>query len=191
MERLIQRAASIPCFLVLPSLLFLGVGSFTSTAGLQKFFSSGSGPKILMGFGIAALVWIAYQLTTLLRTWRTASAQPMGELFAVHRFRLGTALGAATTGTLLLWRGFGDAGPDGRTIHTFHLLDALNTFFVRRSCRRPLSRSRPQRRRARCRRCRTDGRWSRGNESERAERWGARGDSAVAAGQVERRATVH
>ncbi|MGW1053519.1 PrsW family glutamic-type intramembrane protease [Streptomyces sp. NPDC002521] len=120
----------IPCVLVLPSLLFLGIGSFTSTAGLQKFFSTGSGPKILMGFGIAALAWIAYQLTTLLRTWRTASAQPTAELLAVHRFRLGTALGSATTGALLLWRGFGDAGSGGRAIHTFHLLDALNTFLV-------------------------------------------------------------
>ncbi|WP_369394993.1 RNase A-like domain-containing protein [Streptomyces sp. CG1] len=120
----------IPCVLALPSLLFLGVGSFTSAAGLQKFFSTGSGPKILMGFGIAALAWIAYQFTTLLRTWRTASTQPTAELLAVHRFRLGTALGAATTGALLLWRGFGDAGPDGRAIHTFHLLDALNTFLV-------------------------------------------------------------
>ncbi|WP_405671981.1 RNase A-like domain-containing protein [Streptomyces sp. NBC_01530] len=120
----------IPCVLMLPSLLFLGVGSFTSTAGLQKFFSTGSGPKILMGFGIAALAWIAYQLTTLLRTWRTASAQPLAEPLAVHRFRLGTALGAATTGTLLLWRALGDAGPAGRTIRTFHLLDALNTFLA-------------------------------------------------------------
>ncbi|MGW2998696.1 PrsW family glutamic-type intramembrane protease [Streptomyces sp. NPDC001155] len=120
----------IPCVLALPSLLFLGIGSFTSTAGLQKFFSTGSGPKILMGFGIAALAWIAYQLTVLLRTWRTASAQPTAEPLAIHRFRLGTALGSATTGALLLWRGFGNAGPDGRAIHTFHLLDALNTFLV-------------------------------------------------------------
>ncbi|MER6548352.1 RNase A-like domain-containing protein [Streptomyces sp. NPDC001250] len=120
----------IPCVLALPSLLFLGVGSFTSTADFQKFFSTGPGPKILMGFGIAALAWIAYQLTVLLRTWRTASAQPTAELLAAHRFRLGTALGSATTGALLLWRGFGDAGPDGRAIHTFHLLDALNTFLV-------------------------------------------------------------
>jgi hypothetical protein len=83
-----------------------------------------------MGFGIAALVWIAYQLTVLLRSWRQVSAQPMGELLAAHRFRLGTALGAATTGVLLLWRGLGDAGPDGRAIRTLHLLDALNTFLV-------------------------------------------------------------
>ncbi|WP_227026170.1 PrsW family glutamic-type intramembrane protease [Streptomyces fodineus] len=120
----------IPCVLVLPSLVFLGVGSFTSTAGLQKFFSAGSGPKILMCFGIAALAWIAYQLSTLLRSWRRASAQPTAELLAVHRFRVGTALGSATTGALLLWRGFGEAGPGGRAIHTLHLLDALNTFLV-------------------------------------------------------------
>ncbi|MEU0171343.1 PrsW family glutamic-type intramembrane protease [Streptomyces iakyrus] len=120
----------IPCVLVLPSVLFLGVGSFTSTAGLQEFFSTGPGPKILMGFGIAALAWIAYQLTTLLRTWRQVSAQPVGELLAAHRLRLATALGAATTGVLLLWRGLGDAGPDGRAIRTLHLLDALNTFLV-------------------------------------------------------------
>lgn len=49
---------------------------------------------------------------------------------AVHRFRLGTALGAATTGVLLLWRGLGDAGPDGRAIRPLHLLEALNTFLV-------------------------------------------------------------
>ncbi|GHE15303.1 hypothetical protein GCM10010339_89510 [Streptomyces alanosinicus] len=120
----------IPCVLALPSLLFLGVGSFTSTAGLQRFFSTGSGPKVLMGFGIAALAWIAYQLTTLLHTWRTASAQPTAELLVVHRLRVGTALGSATTGALLLWRGFGSVGPGGRAIHTFHLLDALNTFLV-------------------------------------------------------------
>ncbi|CAL9554290.1 hypothetical protein SUDANB176_04512 [Streptomyces sp. enrichment culture] len=120
----------IPCVLVLPSLLFLVAGSFPATAGLQEFFTTGSGPKILMGFGIAALAWIAYQLTTLLRTWRSVSAQPMGELLAAHRFRLGTALGAAVTGTLLLWRGFGEAGPDGRAVRTLHLLDALDTFLV-------------------------------------------------------------
>jgi hypothetical protein len=120
----------IPCVLTLPALLFLVVGSFTSTAGLQKFFSTGPGPKILMGFAIAALAWIAYQLTTLLRTWRATSLQPLAELLAAHRFRLTIALGSATTGTLLLWRATGAAGPDGGTIRTFHLLDALNNFLA-------------------------------------------------------------
>ncbi|WP_343997562.1 hypothetical protein [Streptomyces thermocarboxydovorans] len=120
----------IPCLLMLPSLVFLGVGSFTSTAGLQEYFTTGQGPTILMGFAIAALAWIAYQLIVLLRVWRQASSQPVAELLATHRFRCGTAAGAATAGTFLLWRGLGSAGPDGRSIETLHLLEALDTFFV-------------------------------------------------------------
>ncbi len=120
----------VPCLLAVPALLFLGVGSFKDTAGLQEFFTTGPGPKIMMGFGIAALIWIAYQLTVLLRTWRAVTAQPVAELLVAHRFRLGTALGAATTGTFLLWQGLGEVGPDGKSIRTLHLLDALNTFLV-------------------------------------------------------------
>lgn len=120
----------VPCALALPSLLFLGIGSFTSTAGLQKYFSTGSGPKILMGLGIAALAWIAYLLIVLLRSWRSVSAQPSAEPLAAHRFRLATALGSATTGALLLWRGLGSTGPGGTAVQTFHLLDALDTFLV-------------------------------------------------------------
>ncbi|MGW8742756.1 RNase A-like domain-containing protein [Streptomyces sp. NPDC055782] len=120
----------IPCVLVVPSLLYLGVGTFKATAGLQEFSTTGSGPKILMGFGIAALAWIAYQLTVLLRTWRAVTAQPVAELLAAHRFRLGTALGAAVLGTFLMWRGLGEAGPEGGSIRTLHLLDALDTFLV-------------------------------------------------------------
>ncbi|WP_328873556.1 hypothetical protein OHT76_27660 [Streptomyces sp. NBC_00287] len=60
----------VPYVLVLPSVLFLGLGSFRSTAELQDFFTSGTGPKILRAFAIAALMWTAWILTTLLRTWR-------------------------------------------------------------------------------------------------------------------------
>ncbi|BFO17220.1 hypothetical protein SHKM778_36080 [Streptomyces sp. KM77-8] len=41
----------IPCALSLPALLFLGVGSFTATSGLQEFFRTGAGPKILWASG--------------------------------------------------------------------------------------------------------------------------------------------
>ncbi|MFE7166315.1 hypothetical protein [Streptomyces sp. NPDC057616] len=120
----------IPCVLVLPFLLFLVVGSFKSTAGLQKFFSTGAGPNILLGLGIAALAWIAYPLTTLLRTWRSTTAHPLAEMVAAHRFRLATALGSATTGTFLLLHSLGTAGPAAPTIRTYHLLDALNNFLT-------------------------------------------------------------
>ncbi|UXY32441.1 PrsW family glutamic-type intramembrane protease [Streptomyces sp. HUAS TT20] len=123
-------AILIPCVLVLPSALFLGVGSFKPTAGLQKYFITGAGPKILLGFAMAALAWIAWQLTTLLRTWRRTAAHPLGEQLAIHRFRFATALASATTTTLLLWRSTGPTGPTGRAIPPAHLLNALDHFFT-------------------------------------------------------------
>ncbi|MFC8999744.1 RNase A-like domain-containing protein [Streptomyces rochei] len=120
----------IPCVLSLPALLFLGIGSFTATTGLQEFFSTGVGARVLMGFCVAALLWVLWQLAVLLRAWRAVSDQLLAEPWAVHRFRVGTALGASTTGAFLLYRGFGDAGPDGKSLSTLHLLDALDTFLV-------------------------------------------------------------
>ena len=119
----------IPCLLALPALIFLGVGSFKPTAGLQDFFTTGSGPSILRWFATAALTWILWQLTHLLRSRRAIAAQPLGEFLILHRFRLATALGAATTGMLLLHRS-ADVGPGGDAIRTFHLLEALDRFQV-------------------------------------------------------------
>ncbi|MFI8530438.1 PrsW family glutamic-type intramembrane protease [Streptomyces aquilus] len=125
-------ALLIPCGLVLPSVVFLGLGSFKSTAEVQEYFTTGTGPKLLRAFAVAALVWIAWQLSTLLRTWRqTATATPLlAEPLATHRFRTASALGSATTGTLLLWRSLGRAGTEGQTIPPSHLLDALDRFLV-------------------------------------------------------------
>ncbi|WP_233521382.1 RNase A-like domain-containing protein [Streptomyces triticagri] len=120
----------IPCLLALPALLFLGVGAFPTTAGLQQYFTSGSGPWVLLCFSIAGMAWIGWILVMLLRTWRPTAAQPIGELLAAHRFRFGTALGSATAGVLLLIRGLGDAGPEGDAIPPAHLLNALNDFVV-------------------------------------------------------------
>ncbi|MFF4502129.1 PrsW family glutamic-type intramembrane protease [Streptomyces sp. NPDC001401] len=125
-----RLVALIPCVLLLPSLLFLCVGSFKSTAGLQGYFTTGAGPKILLGFAMAALVWIAWQLAILLRTWRQAAAHLLGEQVAAHRLRLSSALASATVGTLLLWRSAGSAGSDGRVIPAAHLLDALDNFLA-------------------------------------------------------------
>ncbi|MEV6314016.1 ImmA/IrrE family metallo-endopeptidase [Streptomyces sp. NPDC051776] len=62
---------AIPLVLMLPSLLFLGVGSFTLTKGLQESFTTGIGPSVLMWFGIAGLAWCVVQLVLLIRAWRT------------------------------------------------------------------------------------------------------------------------
>ncbi|WP_406137908.1 hypothetical protein [Streptomyces sp. NBC_01089] len=93
---------AVPVILMLPSLLFLGLGSFTSTKGLQKHFTTGAGQTLLMWFGIAALIWALIQLALLLRAWRAASRQPLAEPQAALRLRVFTATGCILTTGLLL-----------------------------------------------------------------------------------------
>lgn len=120
----------IPCVLVLPSVLFLGAGSFKSTAELQEYFETGTGPRILQAFAAAGVAWAAWLLAVLLRTWRLATSAPLAEQLATHRLRFASALTSVTAGTLLLWSSAGPAGPTGRVIDTTHLLEALDQFLA-------------------------------------------------------------
>ncbi|GAA4666670.1 hypothetical protein GCM10023324_17260 [Streptomyces youssoufiensis] len=95
---------AVSLVLMAPAALFLLVGSFPATARLQNRFETGNGPAVLMGFGIAAFVWIAWQLIDLLRTWRVTGMLALAEAHAVVRFRLCAGLGALAAGGVLLGR---------------------------------------------------------------------------------------
>jgi hypothetical protein len=114
--------------LTLPALLFLAVGSFPDGAEVQRYFASGNGPYILIGFGVAGLLWTAWQLARLLRAWRATRAFPHGEVLALIRLRIWTALGGCVTGGLLLLRLTDGASPSAPVIRNLHLLEALNNF---------------------------------------------------------------
>ncbi|MEU1802257.1 PrsW family intramembrane metalloprotease [Streptomyces sp. NPDC019937] len=114
--------------LTLPALLFLAVGSFPAGAAVRGYFTSGDGPYVLIGFGIAGLLWTAWRLARLLRAWRTTRGFPHGEVLALIRLRIWTAVGGCVTGALLLLRLADGASPSTPLIHNLHLLDALNDF---------------------------------------------------------------
>ncbi|WFB08202.1 PrsW family glutamic-type intramembrane protease [Streptomyces sp. LX-29] len=121
----------ISLVLMLPALVLLGAGSLPAAAELQDQLSTGNGPHILMGFGIAGLLWITWQLTQLLRTWQATSMIALAEAQAMVRFRIWTALGGLTTGTVLLLRMQQKGlGPDDALLRKFHLLEALNNFLA-------------------------------------------------------------
>ncbi|MFF0080715.1 PrsW family glutamic-type intramembrane protease [Streptomyces canus] len=126
LRRLRRPFFLIPCVLLLPSVLYLGVGSFTSTRGLQEYFTTGYGPKILLAFAVAALAWTVCVLTLLLRTWRWAADHPLAEALATHRFRCASAVATTTVGALLLYRSTGPTGPEGRLVPAAHLIEALD-----------------------------------------------------------------
>ncbi|MGW7206408.1 RNase A-like domain-containing protein [Streptomyces sp. NPDC054837] len=113
----------IPLILMLPSLVFLGVGSFTATKNLQRHFTTGNGPRVLLWFGVAALVWTLIQLALLLRAWRTTRKQSLAEALALVRLRLWAATGAALFGGLLLISHFhADVPLDGRPTDALAML---------------------------------------------------------------------
>lgn len=113
---------AISLLLMLPSLIFLGLGSFTATKDLQKHFTTGNGPRLLMWFGFAAVAWTLVQLVLLLRAWRTTTRQPLAEPQAVLRLRVFTALGAAFAGSLLLFSHYRGRSLDGDVIDPLSML---------------------------------------------------------------------
>ncbi|QKV92449.1 PrsW family intramembrane metalloprotease [Streptomyces sp. NA02950] len=116
--------------LALPALILLGVGSFPAAAEVQHRFASGNGPRVLVGFGVVALLWTGWQLIRLLRAWRWTLALPHGEVLALIRLRIWTALGGCVMGALLLFRLGGGTPPDGPVIRSLHLLEALDNFLA-------------------------------------------------------------
>ncbi|WP_143645223.1 PrsW family glutamic-type intramembrane protease [Streptomyces antioxidans] len=114
--------------LAIPALLLLAIGSFPSAADLQQRFASGTGLRVLVGFGIAGLLWTGWMLVRLLRAQRASLALPHGEALATIRFRVWTALGGCVVGALLLSRLADGMPPGGPVIRNLHLLDALNNF---------------------------------------------------------------
>ena len=54
--------------LLLPSLVFLVIGGFPKTAGLQNAFTSAAAPLVLVPVLIVGLLWLGWQLLGLVRT---------------------------------------------------------------------------------------------------------------------------
>ncbi|MDT3399860.1 hypothetical protein RKE29_25030, partial [Streptomyces sp. B1866] len=117
--------------LAAPAVLFWGVASFPGQSGVREWFTTGAGPWVLVGFGIAGLVWTGWLLIRLATTWRATQATPLAETLTVLRFRLWTALGTAVTGALLFVRlQNGMASDDPIIPNRLHLIDALDNFLT-------------------------------------------------------------
>ncbi|MER6141632.1 PrsW family intramembrane metalloprotease [Streptomyces sparsogenes] len=116
--------------LTIPALALLLLGSFPAAAEVQRYFGSGNGLYILVGFGIVGLLLTGWQLMRLLVAWRSTLALPHGEVLAIIRLRIWVAFGGGVTGVLLVLRLGDGVAPDGPVIRNLHLLDALNNFLA-------------------------------------------------------------
>ncbi|MET7905012.1 DUF6531 domain-containing protein [Streptomyces sp. NPDC005355] len=90
--------------LAIPSLVYLVVGSFPATKGLQEYFSEGTGLHVLVGVGLAGLALTLWRLISAVHSCRTANAPPLGETLALVQFRIAVCAGGLVVGILLLSR---------------------------------------------------------------------------------------
>lgn len=116
---------------LVPSLLYLVVGGFPATRGLQDALRTTAGSWVLVACGATAVVLLVAQLVPMVRARRTVLASPSGE--AVGRFvaRLAVGVGAAVAGVVLIGAGVVGGAPGSRTlVSNVHALDALAALLV-------------------------------------------------------------
>jgi hypothetical protein len=111
--------------LLLPSLVFLVIGGFPATAGLQDPFRSAAATVVLIPILVAALLWLGWQILGLVRTLPDTARQPYGDVTARARFRLMSGAGSLVSSATCLWLLGKGTGLDQRAVANGHVLDAL------------------------------------------------------------------
>jgi PrsW family intramembrane metalloprotease len=112
--------------LVLPSLLFLILGGFPSTSGIQRLFASPVVFKVLTVFSVATLVMVAWSLVRTVRGFPSAFRQPYADPAVSVTFRSGVGAGALGVGALSLSNVLRGAGPTQPAVSNMHILDAIS-----------------------------------------------------------------
>jgi hypothetical protein len=111
--------------LLLPSLLFLIVGGFPATSGIQRWFATPAVFGVLTVFSVATLLMVGWNLIRTVwgipRAFRAAYADPAVSV----TFRSGIGVGALAVGALSLSNVLGGATAKTPILSSDHILDAI------------------------------------------------------------------
>lgn len=109
--------------LAVPSALYIAVGSFHSTHGVQTYFAEGTGLRLLIGCALAGMALTAWRLWAAAYGYRAASERPLAEDAALVQFRIAVCAGALVTGGFLLYQWDAIAG-GGTPFNVYETLGA-------------------------------------------------------------------
>ncbi|MFI6760808.1 hypothetical protein ACIBF5_16910 [Micromonospora sp. NPDC050417] len=116
----------VSLILLLPSLLFLVVGGFPSTSGIQRLFATPAVFFILTVFAVATLVMVAWSFIRTVRGIPRAFREAYSDPAVSVTFRSGIGVGALGVGALSLAQVLGGAGANTPTVSNAHILDAIS-----------------------------------------------------------------
>jgi Bacterial toxin 37/PrsW family intramembrane metalloprotease len=116
---------------LVPALLYLVVGGFPATRGLQEVFRTSVGLWLLLACTAAGIVLLVLQLVPLIRSRAAALAVPAGETVGRYCVRIGTGAGALVAGVVLVAAALiGGRAGDRTLVTNVHALDALGSMLV-------------------------------------------------------------
>ena len=113
-----------------PAVVYLVVGGFPLTDGVQDAMRGTVGLWLLVIAGVAGLALVGLQVRPLLAAARDAPEPSVHEARLRPQVRLATAGGAALGGALVLVRALLERDPDQHVVQNLHALDALGDALV-------------------------------------------------------------
>ncbi|WP_157898717.1 PrsW family glutamic-type intramembrane protease [Luteitalea pratensis] len=117
---------AVSLVLLLPSVLFLIVGGFPSTSGIQRLFATSAVFGILTVFAIATVTMVAWCLVCTVRAIPGAFRDAYTDAAVRESFRTGVGAGALGIGALSLSRVLAGAGANTSLMSNLHILDAIS-----------------------------------------------------------------
>jgi hypothetical protein len=116
---------------LVPALLYLVVGGFPATRGLQEMFRTPAGSWLLLACTAVGIVLLVLQLIPLIRSGGGWLTVPAVETVGRYCVRVGIAAGTLAAGVVLLAAGMiAGAADEGNLVTNVHALDAAGSMVV-------------------------------------------------------------
>jgi hypothetical protein len=116
--------------LMLPALIYFGLGTTPATAGAQRALAGPPGFLIMIVLLVVGLLWIAWQVLSALRLLHRALRAGYGEAAAIAQLQVFAGTGAAVLAVVNLLAWIRGAAPGQRVMAGAHVLEALDALLL-------------------------------------------------------------
>ncbi|MGH8773708.1 MAG: hypothetical protein ACRDWI_00545 [Jiangellaceae bacterium] len=116
--------------LFVPPLIYFGVGTIPSAAGVQDTLAAGWLFPVVAALMVVGVIWLTWQLIVVTRSLPGAARTADGDLVGRIGFRIAIAAGACAAGSLGVISWLSGMAADERVVNSFHVLDALSDLLL-------------------------------------------------------------
>jgi hypothetical protein len=119
-----QPTNAMVLLLILPSLLWVGLGGFPQMAWVQSLLATKAAWIAVRLLAVVGLVWMGWQLANGIASWRQAETGAAADAAAMPTLRLFSGSGAFLSGAFSLLAGMAGLPASAHVLRNFHVLQA-------------------------------------------------------------------